>query len=250
MQTAREFLLDAPPGEVAEVYNDVRVLVSDQVLQDGIIDVFEEHNQQQLIVAQYASGHVLLAKEAKSDKGYFDPHSEQIYAVDHMKLTATPVEHQKVDEYHKSLNESVREYVSNYYPSGYSSVLKSNEYTICIVAQKYNPDNFWSGRWRSIWTLQDGILKGKIFVHVHYYEDGNVQLKTEKEYSVQTDSQIPQIVKHIQKIEQEYQAQINTAFIESAVSTFKALRRQLPITRTKVDWQAIAAYKVGQELGK
>lgn len=50
-----------------------------------------------------------------------------------------------------------------------------------------------------------------------------------------------QIVKFILQTESEFQTALNTVFMESAVSSFKALKRALPVTRTKIDWPAICA---------
>ena len=56
-------------------------------------------------------------------------------------------------------------------------------YAIYIVSNNYNPSNFWAGRWRSVWNLFPSSLDGSIHAQVHYYEDGNVQLNSTKDFS-------------------------------------------------------------------
>lgn len=92
-------------------------------------------------------------------------------------------------------------------------------------------------------------LSGFIKVDVHYYENGNVRLLTTKPVSVSLSSSTSLGVVHeISTIEKKFQAKLNESFYELSEGAFKGLRRQLPVTRQKVEWDKIAGYRVGQDI--
>jgi hypothetical protein len=87
-------------------------------------------------------------------------------------------------------------------------------------------------------------------VDVHYYEDGNVRLLTTKPVSASISSaSASTIVREITIAENKYQQEVNKGFANLSEGAFKGLRRQLPITRQKIEWDKIAGYRLGQDIG-
>lgn len=87
-------------------------------------------------------------------------------------------------------------------------------------------------------------------VDVHYYEDGNVRLLTTKPVMASISSESAStIVREIAVAEKKYQEELNKGFNNLSEGAFKGLRRQLPITRQKIEWDKIAGYRLGQDIG-
>jgi capping protein alpha len=87
-------------------------------------------------------------------------------------------------------------------------------------------------------------------VDVHYYEDGNVRLLTDAPVSAKVSSGTGSgIAKEIAAAEKKYQEELNRGFTTLSEGAFKGLRRQLPVTRQKIEWDKVASYRVGQDIG-
>ena len=130
--------------------------------------------------------------------------------------------------------------------------------TVHIVGNKYNLRNFWSGRWRSTYVIDPNTAKfvsASIHVNAHYFENGNVQLNTENNDLPVMDVEggspetfAKAVAAAIEKHEQDYQTALFATTDMLRDRAFKALRRTLPITRQKIDWDKAVSYKLGAEL--
>jgi capping protein alpha len=265
-----EFLLHAPPGEFHEVVTDVRNLLgNDALLNEIASESFREYNSQQMLIvdAPDRSHKVLVTKFGEiSPNEYLDPAGGQVFTFDHFKQEVSgsrdiPGElNSDAEPFRSAVQAKVDEYIRNFYDRGAAAVYSSAGPTIqvCISSAIFNASNFYNGRWRSSYTVKisggKATVEGNIRVHVHFYEGGNVQLNTnitkKKEGlpAKEPPALAEALVKAIAEIEAEYQNNLEISYDKMNKTTFKALRRALPVFATKIKWEKITQYSLGSDI--
>jgi len=270
------FLLNSPPGEFIEVVTDVRGLIpNESLLNSSAPATFRAYNTDQFMEVQAPGGShkVLITSDGEiNNNEYLDPRGNQVIQFDHIRQEATGSRPTSIGELDSGVEDlrsafdtAAQAYVTEHYQAGAVTVYGKKEgggsvITICLSSYKFNPSNYWNGRWRSKWTCKVSgsniTLNGQIRVNVHYYEDGNVQLTTDTAKSLTAtggsgaQATATAAINAIKKSEQDCHNKLEGSYTTLSDTTFKALRRVLPVTRNKIDWPKIQAYKVGGDLGK
>jgi len=263
----KKFMLNAPPGEFMEVVTDIRGLVSDEsIINEVVPEAFEGYNTTQMLAVDAGDHKVVICKEAEAGPGeYLDAVARESVSFDHItrKVTGRPGGGQdrfegKYEETRAAAQRECENYVADHYATGTGAVYNADDgLTIAISSAKFEPRNFWTGSWRAVWKASfaagakaaDLTLTGTASINVHFYEDGNVQLNASNtlEAKIKTgatpEATAQAIFKAIALAEGKYQAALEGAYATMDSSTFKALRRVLPVTACKIDWDKIASNK-------
>lgn len=260
----KSIIYDSPPGELEQIFNDLVVITGDES-KETILDILKQFNIENNSPILVDNENVVISKYNQYGLDNFqDPKSGKIFQVNHLTKVAENIENidsnvsdsQLItysDEIELELHK-LGQYVKRHYPSNYSYAIypidktNSNEFIIYIVSNKYNPNNFWNGDWNSkyIWNRNEKTLKGEVNVQVHYFEDGNVNFKSQKEINENVDNN--DLLKTISDVEKNIESEIDQSFNKLNETQFKGLRRRLPVTRSKVNWgKAIGNYRLGKD---
>ncbi|KAG5541562.1 hypothetical protein RHGRI_021408 [Rhododendron griersonianum] len=126
-------------------------------------------------------------------------------------------------------------------------------------------DQVCNGSWRSIWNVEfkDDVqiveVRGRMQVGAHYFEEGNVQLDAKHEFQDSTLFQSPDdlaisLTNIIRHHETEYLASLQVLYMfvrsPNTYTTFKDLRRKLPVTRTLFPWHNTLQFSLTRDISK
>jgi len=257
---ASYFIMSSPPGEVHDVVKDVVALVNDPaVVSDEFLDkVLLQYNSENMVSAVAPSGEeVLVSQHGLVDEtSFLDPNTGKVLKFDHRKQAWTAETDQKqvltpqMDEMRIAIQQSVKAYTDGAYHKGklVSAVYATDDgkITVCLSAKNSRLSNFWTGAVKSSYSIDvskqgQTDLVGAIKIHVHYFEDGNVQLHTDLSKSAKVQvadaaSTAKNIAATIDRLESEFQGHLEELYVNMHSNTFKAMRRFLPITGQPMNW--------------
>jgi capping protein alpha len=275
LNIATYFIMSSPTGECDDVVTDVSKLVDKSTMSnDNLEKILKDYNCENMVWGadpedNKAPPILVTAYGQVAADQYLDPNTGRVLKFDHKKRKFTGASDKKqslgddVAGYRNAIAKSVETYMTSQYKSGkvVSAVYGADngQITICVSSKNVNLSNFWSGGWRSVFTINVGKkgaseLKANVKVQVHYFEDGNVQLHTniDKTASIEVgdeETTAKAVSKAINKIETDFQANLEEMYVNMHRTTFKAMRRFLPINRQPMTWSA-AAHSLASEVAK
>jgi len=165
LEIVQHLLLSSPPGEFDEVWYDAQILVPELVSPQILAGIARAHNHENLSVAKTADGfRVLLHKEGEANPTlYVDYATGATYRVDHILRMAAAVQetflHPEHEVMRKAIDDAVRSYMVTAFrvDAGPCAVVHVKvggaEVAIALSGERANLRSFWSGNWRSEWTV-------------------------------------------------------------------------------------------------
>lgn len=246
----------APIGEINEVTRNLSSIVppSSTTTVSKTVEEYVEENGI-ILLGQYIASK--YNKDSNSTK-FWDYASKQKFNYDIKSNRAIDFERAEplvaYPLFYRELVEALQTYGEDHYPSefGYAVIpVSGEEVVVVLIGQKTNPENFYTGRWKSVYTFNSARHTiGSVKLDIHYYEDGNVRLNFEENIDQSTASfDASSIVNFINNTENKLTFKVIEEFNTLNKNTFKYLRRLLPVTKSKINWgKAIGTYKLGTDV--
>lgn len=249
----KELVSGTPPNEVDEVKAGLSFLVPASgmlVVNESIAEYLESEG--------HANGSVICSTSLKDPKTgkFVDFIKDQKFYYDFVKAEATDFEkldpEKEVPPYFEELVELLNAYGKSHFPSSFhfSVTPVRNKIYVLILSERKEPANFYSGRWKSAYTIEGQSIHADVETDIHYYEEGNVRLHSSNSFDETLPNESAKTISDFIKTTEDCSTlQTVKQFDELNQNHFKHLRRLLPVTKSKINWgKAIGNYKLGSSV--
>jgi capping protein alpha len=249
----------APYGETNQVLEDLSKLVEELDINDeDTTTLLKDHNEEHfaLILEPESNKLFIPTKYNAHEDFYVDTRSRTKLYINHAEHKITSIEpfelelDDQIAYYRDVLDDLCVKHIEEYYKDGtsaYNVTAKGQppEFLIHIAmtAKNMNFKNFYGGEWLSEWKLDASAnLEGNVKINAHYFEDGNVQLKLNKAFSfpmdlkAEADVNCQRIFEKIRESEDQILKGLDALYESLPSQVFKTMRKALPVTNTKMDW--------------
>jgi len=232
-RVCRHLLLSSPPGQFDLILGDLTKVISSPLSPSFIQEVRNEYNE--------SNNQNIITSEAESSM-----ESDLNTAI--AALLKTYME--------SNFAQNSTKGVSCSYSCEPSASL-NHSLDIKTRVEKINLKNLHAGSWSATYTYdtEQKIMTGNVKLHAHYFENGNVQLQSSQSFdsTVIKGNEIGDLAKSIlsqmKKWEDQIMRALSNMFDNLNDSVLKSMRRVLPVSRVKMDWN-LRKHRMAKTLNK
>ena len=253
VNVAKYIIKKTPIGHLGKSLENLRSVVGEEVMDTN--DVKKEihtYGETHLSAVQndVTNTKVVISPLTKDSEGFYYDQGQKVKFK--IGLESGAVEEAQATEVQNDLRDAIEKKVKEYLEKCYQmQVTKYNVYydssankiVVLISVHNLNLKSFWSGEWLSTWELDINgkQIKGALRANTYYYEEGNIQFSLDTKFNGSDSggdnaSIAESLVEFIKTSENSVQLELETVYDELSENYIKPLRRKLPVTGTKMNW--------------
>ena len=210
LRIAKHLLLSSPPGQFDLILQDLTEIISPS--QDWIKTIRHEHNSR-------------TGREALDSSNAPKLENDSLDLQDGMQ--------QYTDQFYNARGVNANHVLSSPNADG--------QVTILLYAERIQLQQYHAGSWTARYFINEHVdeekltISGKIVLHAHTFENGNLQLKSIVDLP-RVETNKSGIFQQIQKWDEDSVMALRGVYDDMSGDILKKLRRVMPVTRTRFDW--------------
>ncbi len=251
IKVAKYIIKKTPIGHLGKCLENLRALVGEKVMEteevkEEIYNYGSTHLSQ--VPNDVTNTKVVISNLTKDEEGFYHDQGQKVKFK--IGIESGQVEEAQssecANELRNAVDNKMKEYLNKCYKTEvtrYNVYYTEDKIVVLISAHNLNLKSFWSGEWLSTWemTISTKQINGTLRANTYYYEEGNIQFSLDTKFDGVAqggdDNAVAEsLVEFIKKCENSVQLELEKVYDELSENYIKPLRRKLPITGTKMNW--------------